>query len=699
MLREAHHRRSAPVARVPARPAAPAVARRRRRAAFLLAAACLLAPAGVALAPAASAEDVAARPSDGVFVFDGRGFGHGRGMSQYGAHGAAVGGLTYDHILAFYYSGATLGTAPGASRRVLVTGEDADATVSNAPGLRARNEASGAVLDLGSRPDWTQVRARADGTVLRLEALQNGAWVAAWPPVSGPVVFEGPATISLQHPTGARRYRGVLRAALTGPSDRPLYVVNALGLDDYVRGVVPAEMPASWRAEALKAQAVAARSYGLSPCPQPSAYPATWLYDVVDTTACQVYRGADGETASTNAAVDATQAVVLRYGGSVLRSEFSASNGGWTVAAGGPYVAKPDDDDAAGTSAAGRPDITRWTGVRVPATALESAFGTGLLREIRVLQRDGNGEWRGRVLRVRLVGDLQTVEVAGDDLRRAAGLRSSWFSLAGLSPIDQKHLALGGDTGLLGPAVGPESDAVGGRYRSYQRGAIYWSAATGAAEVHGAVLDKYAQLHWEWGLLGFPATDELGTPDGVGRFNAFQRGSVYWTPRTGAAEVHGALRDAWGSLGWERGVLGYPVGDEGGLSDGGRLSPFERGSMLWSPASGAHELHGAIGQRWRQLGAERSVLRYPVTDETVTPDGAGRYNHFQSGSVYWSPTTGAHEVYGAIRQRWADSGWEAGRLGYPTTGEYSVPEGRRSDFQSGWITWNARTGATTVVLR
>ena len=305
-----------------------------------------------ALVTPVQGSDVVGRSADGVFTFEGRGFGHGRGLSQYGAYGAALQGLNYARILDFYYSGTTLGTAPGVQRRVLLTGEDADAVVTNVAGLRIRNEASGAVLSTGDRADWSQVRARPDGTVLRVEALQGGSWVAALDPVSGPVVFEGPPVLSLQHPAGPRTYRGTLNAALSGQPGKPLYVVNTVGLDDYVRGVVAAEMPSGWHPEALKAQSVAARSYGMQPCPQRTAYPATALYDVVDTTSCQVYGGVSSERASTNEAVASTVGQVLRYGDAVLRTEFSASNGGWTVANGGAYVAKEDPYDAVGAQVA-----------------------------------------------------------------------------------------------------------------------------------------------------------------------------------------------------------------------------------------------------------------------------------------------------------------------------------------------------------
>lgn len=642
----------------------------------------------------ASGSDLAGRPADGMFGFDGRGFGHGRGLSQYGAYGAALRGLSSAQILAFYYPGAVLGTAPDASRRVLLAGEDADAVVTNVAGLTVRNEASGAVLATGDRADWSQVRARPDGSVLRVEAFQAGTWVAVFPPISGPVRFEGPPVLTLHHPSGLRTYRGTLSAALSGQAAKPLYVISTVGMEDYLRGVVPGEMPAGWHLEALKAQAVAARSYGHQPCPQGSTYPTTALYDVVDSTSCQVYGGAGVETASTNRAVAETAGQVLRYAGAILRAEFSSSNGGWTVDAGGATVAKEDPYDEVGASFARSP-VHRWTGVRVAASRIEQAFGTGLLREIRVLARDGRGEWGGRVLRVRLVGDSRTVEVTGEQLRFAAGLRSSWFDL--ISPIDAKHAALGGDAGLLGPSLAGEAQLVGGRYRPYRYGSIYWTAAAGAFEVHGAILDRWGTLRWENGPLGYPVTDELTTPDQIGRYNHFQAGSIYWTPATGAWAVQGSIRGAWRDIGWEGSAVGYPLTNEQAAPDGrGRYNEFQSGSIYWSPSTPASSVHGSIRVLWRALDAQAGPLGYPSTHELVTPDRVGHYNHFQRGSIYWTPTTGAREVRGAIRDRWASLGWERSRLGYPTSNEYDVPGGRRSDFQGGSITWDARTNVTTV---
>jgi hypothetical protein len=181
-------------------------------------------------------------------------------------------------------------------------------------------------------------------------------------------------------------------------------------------------------------------------------------------------------------------------------------------------------------------------------------------------------------------------------------------------------------------------------------GVGFWSAGGGtrcgsSPAVVGEIEKKYNALGGCTSVLGVPVMAEAGTPDGAGRYSVFDKGSIYWTQATGAFEVHGVIRDAWAQLGWEAGLLGYPI-----------------------------------------------------SDETGTPDGVGRYNVFQNGSIYWTPQTAAYEVGGRIRDAWAAVGWEAGELGYPTSNEYAVSGGRRSDFQHGSITWTQASDTTAVTL-
>jgi beta-N-acetylhexosaminidase len=209
-------------------------------------------------------------------------------------------------------------------------------------------------------------------------------------------------------------------------------------------------------------------------------------------------------------------------------------------------------------------------------------------------------------------------------------------------PIAQHYAALGGAGSFLGTPLGAQRPVAGGAVQSYQHGAIYWSARTGAHEVHGAVLPHYLALGGPEGFLGFPVTDEAATPGAAGRFNSFGGGAG--------------------------------------------------GSIYWSPDTGAHAVNGAILGHYAALGGPAGLLGFPLTDETGSPDRIGRFNHFTAhgagGSLYWTPATGTHEVHGAIQARWASLGWELGPLGYPISDEYAAPDGRRrNDFQHGSLIW------------
>jgi uncharacterized protein with LGFP repeats len=127
-----------------------------------------------------------------------------------------------------------------------------------------------------------------------------------------------------------------------------------------------------------------------------------------------------------------------------------------------------------------------------------------------------------------------------------------------------------------------------------------------------------------------------------------------------AFEVHGLIRQKWADLGWENSFLGFPLSDESNvIGKPGRTNTFEGGVISWTPGTGAHEVHGAILARWLAIGREAG-FGFPLTDETGTPDGRGRFNHFETGSIYWTPQTNAHEIVGAMQDVWASQGWERG---------------------------------------
>ena len=391
-----------------------------RHLAMLTAAAVVAAIPAVGAAPMASAASLPApqpgaevylRPADGVFDVVGGGYGHGIGMSQYGAQGAATKGLNHTQILGFYYPGTTVRPDAPTSIKIGITiDNDGIIQVGGRPGLAIKTGSISTTLP--TTP--TQWRVRATGTTATtcvVESLTSGKWSAY---NSGktpcPVSFSNPAagpdkgTVDLFLPSGERRvYRGTIIAH--HPGTTKLATVNSLSMQDYLRGVVPSEMPPSWQLEALKSQAVAARTYAATRSKHTS------YYDTCDTTSCQVYKGrgkrdAKGnvslyEWTSTNTAIDQTDRQVLKYGTTLATTMYSSSNGGRTVAVSGyPYLpAKNDPYD--GAYASGRPHA--WN-ANLPVASLERTFGIARVERLQVLRRDGSGDWGGRVLSVRVEG-------------------------------------------------------------------------------------------------------------------------------------------------------------------------------------------------------------------------------------------------------------------------------------------------------
>ncbi|GAA2037814.1 N-acetylmuramoyl-L-alanine amidase [Pseudokineococcus marinus] len=266
---------------------------------------------------------------------------------------------------------------------------------------------------------------------------------------------------------------------------------------------------------------------------------------------------------------------------------------------------------------------------------------------------------------------------------------------APLSAITAKWKAYGGASGELGAEQGPVKDiALGGQYQHFAGGSIFDGPRTAPAVVRGSILEKWASMGWEKSFLRFPTTDQTWITGGA--FNHFERGSIYTSAATGAHVVRGPVFDKWATTGWENGYLGFPTTDVTPIP-GGLFAHFQGGSVYYSKPVGTHVVKGKIRAAWASKGWEYGVLGFPTTDET--PIRGGAFNHFQGGSVYFSPKTGAHDVRGAVRDRWASLGWERSRLGYPTADQRSTATGEVGTFQGGTITWTRSTGATTVRYR
>ncbi len=360
-----------------------------------------------------------------TFVVTGHGWGHGVGLSQWGAYGYAQKGFDYEQIVLHYFPGTELGDAPVSRVRVLLTSGVKTLTVNSTADFKVR-DGSGVVhtLSAGAYPLTTALKLRVDGQT-KASAL------------TGPLLFQpGSAALALKH-----RYRGSIQIDVTAGK---LRAINMVGLEQYLYGVVPSEMPYTWHPEALKAQAIAARSYAL-------ATRRTGAFDLYPDTRSQVYLGIEHEKPSTNAAVNATAGQVVLYDGEVAKTYFFSSSGGRTASAEDvwgepvPYlVSVPDPYDSISPHHDWGPLV--FTGTKL-AKMLK------MKGQVVDLQPELNSSGRIKVLNV--IGTKGTLAVPGAVLRTKMGLRSTWFSVGVLSlAAPTQTVVFGGRAKLIGVARG-----------------------------------------------------------------------------------------------------------------------------------------------------------------------------------------------------------------------------------------------------
>lgn len=208
--------------------------------------------------------------------------------------------------------------------------------------------------------------------------------------------------------------------------------------------------------------------------------------------------------------------------------------------------------------------------------------------------------------------------------------------------------------------------------------------------VCGAILDKYLSLGAENSFLKHPINVELSNPDGIGSRQEFLVGPIYAHPTAGAHPVVNSFMTKWGSFGWEASFLGYPTTDEIVNPDGiGRRQHFQNADIYWHPVAspGANVIGGAIRDKWNTVGAENigSLLGYPLTDEIWNSDTVGRRQGFERGAIYWSPSTGAYPLTGVVLYGWIASGMETGTYGYPIEDKVVETLRESQQFQNGEI--------------
>jgi Stage II sporulation protein len=374
-----------------------------------------------------------AAPNDVVVA--GHGWGHGRGLGQYGALGYAVDqGWSSAKILDHFYGGTKAGTIGSSDIAVRLSSLEGptDSLKSTGSWITSSQDFSVGSLLIAKGSAARIVRS---GTTWKVFTTFHGCaagnnygpWTITGATVTTAANPGDDTTKMLKVCANGRSYRGTLHPVLAGTS---VFMVNRLPMESYLRGVVPRESPASWGdagggrgMAALQAQAVAARSYAQAENRYaPDA-------KTCDTTSCQVYGGAGDqglpiEDPRTDKAVAATFGQVrLDAHNNVVRTEFSSSTGGWTVP-GGLWPAVKDEGDS-------RSPLHTWT-VTLDGAALAGRYGVGTFRQVLVTAQNGLGAGGGRAITVKVVGSARSETVSGSQFAFDWDLNSDWFF-----PVDQ----------------------------------------------------------------------------------------------------------------------------------------------------------------------------------------------------------------------------------------------------------------------
>ena len=506
----------------------------------------------IAVLPGAQRAEASTVPA--TLFISGHGWGHGRGMGQYGAYGYAVAGNSYTWILDHYYGSTTMGSVGSPSINVHLVELDGQSNVT--------------VKDSG-------------GNVHNVPAGQT------FTPASGDV--------SVSWPGGSwRAFQGSIQVLGNNQT------LNVVPLESYVRGVVPAESPASWGAfsgeAALQAQAVAARSYAW-------AYTGGGSNPICDTTSCQVYYGdpdAAGAIENSSYTQYSDQAQSSTAGqvrtwlsgnptgkpaGSVALTEFSSSTGGYT--AGGAFPAVTD----AGDSTSSNPNHN-WS-ASIPTSSVQQAFpAVGTLQSIVITGRNGLGDMGGRVTQMVLSGTAGRVTISGDQFQWALGLKSDWFSITNVG-------SSGGTDG-------------------------YWVVAANGGVYPFGSAPNYGSMAGT--RLNAPVIGMAPTGDGAGYWLVARDGGIF---TFGDAAFYGST----GAIHLNSPVIGMASTHD------------TRGYWLYAGDGGIFTFGDA--RFYGSLGATR--LNKPVVGMAATPTGNGYWLVAADGGVFTFGDAGYYGSTGSIR--------------------------------------------------
>lgn len=635
----------------------------RRLLAVGLAAATALSVA-VAPSPAEAAERV---------VIRGGGWGHGIGMSQYGAYGLAKQGKGAGGILRHYYRGVDVARRSMPSVRVGLLQYDSSIGMSSNGG-RVKFKVAGAksAIASGNASDsWTL----QPSTTGRIRLFKNGKLVVR----DGRRAFGSPSRplLALYEDLGssvtvtdkgiAYRYGRLEIGSYASSSCGAGYCLRLVlktSMQKYLYGL--GEVPSSWPQSVLQAQAIAGRTYAYRKIKTYGQHRSPCDCAVVDSVLDQAYIGDAKRTGSGSywddwkGAVDQTNKKVILHNGAPIEALYSSSSGGYTennenVWGGSavPYlrgVKDPADDVSVNPN-------HQWSlkmGRSEFSSKLNAAYGIGTLKRIELVRPFGVS---GRVTvvkssggGVRIVGTNKTVRVSGWSMRSALGLKDTLFRISFFYSVWHQMQA---------------------KYKSLDR-------APGRATSESYHVPK-------------------GMERGLGRAQEFERGRLTWRRKTDKTVWQwGQVLKKYDSKGREKSALGMPTSDIWGPG-WFRGARYVNGLIVWSKGNGAFAVVGAWGRKYSSQGLIRGNLGVPLSDaeraETL-PNG-GRRQRFVKGRIYGPPNdTNVYALWGRISNRYRNMGEATSPCGYPTSDVKKVDGGQRAAFRHGTITYSRTDGFT-----
>jgi stage II sporulation protein D len=432
-----------------------------------------------------------------AIVVDGHGFGHGRGMGQYGARALASAGFNWKQILRFYYAGAPIKKIARGPMRVLLQ-HTKGVTLTGDPHLSIAAGNGKTIVATNRGSLYFHVALAGKSSIVSLGTSPTGPWRRIAGVRSGTVSVRGGRAAGLVGSSSIRWYGGALELV---PSGAGYDIVDNVSLEQYVSEVVPREMPASWPMDALRAQAVAARTYAVRVAKFARAMHQN--YDICASTACQVFGGyaiTDGgsyrllESPSSNAATHSTAGWIMTWGGKPIFAEYSSTTGGYTAAGSVPYLTShPDPWDNSSP-------LHSWSDAITPQEISANWPMIGSFRGVRVVARDGHGDWGGRVRTVAISGSRGTIRVSGAEFESAFGFPSDWFRFRSMPRVSQYRFTfdMGRGTNDIAVQFLQQRLRAAGFFPKGTRFTMYFGAITEAA------LKAYQRAHH------IPATGYLG---------------------------------------------------------------------------------------------------------------------------------------------------------------------------------------------